>query len=457
MSGDLLKTWFLRLALGFRQRWVWFPVLVSVVYAVPLIQTVWTAQSRPPTWERDLDSALLHAGLLKAPHLSDTLQWWIGPWVAGPEVPFYRPLSSLLFWSEWKLFPHHDWPYAFPGLAAHMVTLALASVLTCRLAGRWRLPAPELAGALMALLFAGSMEGYRYQVVFAAVAYWKNQPDTFATLFAVAAVLLYLRSQEGRRGDLAGAVACYLTSCFFKESAVLLPLALVPLEWGAGDSAGRRRRLAVLGAAFGLFVVGRSLAIGGVGYTYGSNDGWLNRTMAHLVGPFYLTTASRYPMPNAVGMLLFGAGIAAWRLLRSTSRHRIAGLTGLVITTVAAAGAIGATLGVPPGAPGGWDVGLSLCLDPPTAAGIWATLLFLAAIYVAARHYPRALPFCFGWTAVFLVPLAFSPGPIHRYYLVQIGYALLYALAAALIPLPTRSARSADPLRLEARANGPQA
>src|SRR5205823_4245993 len=111
-----------------------------------------------------------------------------------------------------------------------------------------------------------------------------------------AALLCYQRAQEGKRGALAAAAAWYLAGCAFKEIAVPLPLVFFALEAPLLRGEQRRpawERVAVMGAMGALFLALRWAAIGGVGFTYGSNTAWRERTLVNLVGPFAPLVVSR--------------------------------------------------------------------------------------------------------------------------------------------------------------------
>jgi hypothetical protein len=508
-----------------------------------------------PSWLGvDADAAILHAGLLQAPHFSDTLRWWTGLWVGGAAAPFYRPLASLLFWCEWRAFGDREWLYLVPGLLAHVASTLLFAAFVSRLATRFGVRARAVAALAGAWIFTGLLSPiFMRQAVVAAVVWrWKNQPDSFAACFAFLSLLFYLRAQEGRRGALPGAIAAYLAACCFKEIAVPLPLVCLALELaerrqrsarpassappGRGNQLARRsgarhaapgylpaplrgesrpggapiergrlvrlnftrrfrggprpneapegspepgtrsgpplggqdearpvrpggaaersrgvlemeelagaragQRVAWIAAAAAVFLIARYLSIRGLGYTYGLNREWLRRTLLELLGPFG---------PAVLGAWL-GSAVAAWAAivvlfygrLRRQRRVEASVWPTLAAVSLLIAGwaAVGAAA-VPPDfgaeAHGRSNLptlatGLLLCLQPVAVENALAAgAMIIAVALLRKRSWPIVL-LGLVWEAAFLAPLALSPGPTHRYYLPEAGYALVYALAAA--------------------------
>jgi len=438
-----------------RHPWLWrtAPVaagLLALFTALPHAQAVWSRRGARPSWESgDLDAYLIHAGLERAPAFADTLRWWTGPWVMGEDYAFYRPLTSLVFWVQWRLFGDREWLWALPTLAAHAVATGLFALFITRIAERRGIPA-QPAALWAALGFAGVLAESRWAVCALVIGLWKNQPDSLAAICVFMSALAYLRAQEGRRGSLAASAAWLLAACGFKEVAVPLPLALAALEWEArrGARRGAAARLAAMAGTVLAFLIIRQLALGGPGYTYGANVHWLNRTLLELAGPFGVWIVHGEWLGCSLGAWTFAAGFAIWRVLGGAARAgrlacdgRAWGMAGGVLATwVAGCGLLGAaeTARTAAGSPGsgleGFDplAGLALCGDPTirsTAAA--AAGLLLAVLVLWPRHKPVLALACL-WNLGFLLPLAASPGPLHRYYLSQAGLYIAYGLAAAL-------------------------
>lgn len=428
------------------------PVIVALsgVVAALCISTPgpseWEAMRHlAPSWtgDGDLDTRLIHGGLLRAPHLADTLRWWYSSWVG--QVPFYRPLTSYVFWIEWKAFGNREYLYLIPTILWHVMACALFGVLAYRLAERYRFEANGVAGIVGALGYAGVLSPQRATTAAAVSGAWKNQPDSLAAICIFAALLSYLRAREGRRGMLAAGVAFYLAACGFKEIAVPLPLVCAALEL---DGLTRERlalvlrRLAPLFAATLVFLVLRIAAIRGVGYTYGTNRAWLYRTLAEGFGPFGAPFVTGYWPGPLLALWLFFVFAGCW-LLDAAIRSRTGrpperlwlGL-GAAVLAIGGAAVIGmlylmradANLGRPE-ALESWAVALQLLFDPYSLHYTVPGLLALAAATTLVRNRPAAFALAAAWTWCFLLPLVASPGPQHRYYLSQGGYVLCYSFA----------------------------
>lgn len=424
-------------------------LLLSLLLTVPVLLKVlpaWLARyGQRPSWEgKDLDTGLIHDGLLQAPHFVDTLQWWVGRW-AG-EVPFYRPLTSYVFWIEWKLFGDHEWWYGVPTFAAHVFATVLAAALAYRLAERWRVAWPALAAVGTAAIFTGLTRDYRLFVVENIITHWKNQPDSLAACFCFLAVLAYLRAQSRDRTCAGATIGYYLAACCFKEVAVPLPVVCAVLEVAELRAGGWRRPVARAGLLAGsglLFLAFRSWAIEGVGYTYGSNTRWLDRTLLELLGPVSVAVPGGFWVGPVVGVYACLVALLWWRARSLWSTKRRGGITSaalallLLAAGAAAAGILFERLDDPKNwqAPS-WDLQcarallmpLENLLYLPSALGV---IYMVVAAAVLWRRSRMALWFAPVWTLAFLAPLTMSPGPIHRYYLPQFGYALFDALGCA--------------------------
>lgn len=408
--------------------------LISLAWFVP----VWLGQRNdPPSWTLgELDTTAIHQGILEAPRLVDTLRWWTGPWVWG--IPFYRPLTSMLFWGEYQLFGEREWLFALPTMAAYLLSCALFALLTHRLAQRSGLLWPALVALLAAAGFAGLFAGYRASITALIYQYWKNQPDTMAATCLFAALLSYLGSKDRARPPV-GATLWYLAACGFKEMAVPLPLLALFLEPGLRkkeERAAAIRRLLWLFAAAALFLLVRHAAIGGLGYTYGRNQMWAFRTVQELVGPFLHTLTGNWEY-NALGVLAFGWMVARGSAQGAGARSfRI--IAGIVAALAVAGTAVAIGLRDPAGADSPLDptvaaTGLTHLAHPNVLLANGASLLFLLAWRQLWRVCRTGFWFCAAWVTVFLLPLVFSPGAIHRYFIPQAGYWLAYALAAGTV------------------------
>jgi hypothetical protein len=78
-----------------------------------------------------------------------------------------------------------------------------------------------------------------------------------------------------------------------------------------------------------------------------------------------------------------------------------------------------------------WTTGLLFCLQPIVLSANLSVVVLLLAVWLLWRHARPLLWLSLLWTILFLVPIAVSPGPLHRYYLPQGGYCLVYAFGAS--------------------------
>jgi hypothetical protein len=403
---------------------------------------------RVPSWlAGDIDTALIRDGLLHAPRWIDTLRWWTGPWVG--QVPFYRPLTSYLFWFEWRAFGDREPLYVLPTLVGHAAAGVVFAVLVGQMALRYRVPRPSAAEIIAALAFAGFFVEYRRNVVTAVATQWKNQPDSLAAACVFAALLCYLQARRGSRLALAAAAALYLAACCFKEIAIPLPLVCAALEVESFRRLPGRRALGrVVGmAGAGAFFLGvRWLAIGGLGYTYGSNRAWVRRTAEEALAPFGPTLHSGAWLGLALAGWLWIVAACGWALharrkSRADQSRAIppSGLAGgmIALLTLGASllgGLYQLTTDQPEysfGSPLLWVSGLMICFDPVALFPAATAACFIAVLVTLARARAAALGVAATWTVGFLLPLTVSPGPLHRYYLPQAGHWLAFSLAAA--------------------------
>jgi len=418
--------------------------VLLLVIAVAACLTGWQARSvlelsagaLAPWMRDDGDVHLIIGGLEKAPRLMDTLRWWTGTW-AG-QVPFYRPLTSYVFWLEWNAFGGQGRLYNLAAFGAHLLASLAFTAFVYRLAETHRVRYPTVAALGAVFLWVGFLSGHRSDVVHR-ILMWKNQPDSLAAACCFFSLLSCLSTPpRGGGGDRAG-VLWYLAACGFKEVAVPLPLVLLALPGGALRKSEGRRRAAVFFGAAALFLVVRWLALRQVGYQYGSNTAWGERTLAHLAGPFGEAVTTGQWLGAAVGVWAFlvAAILRAQTKGPSTPGRplRIGGLSLCLLLSgwsvlgwlfqmwaerLAWADALN---------PGAVLTGLLLCLQVPVMNTAFGVLLLLLALLW--RENLPLVSLALVWTAAFLAPIAFSPGPVHRYYLSGGGYVLLGAFAVA--------------------------
>jgi protein O-mannosyl-transferase len=173
-----------------------------------------------------------------------------GLW-SGPGTGFLRPLVSLSLWLDHAVWGLRPFGYHLTNFLVHVGNAALVGVLVDRLRRRWALPAyaPGLAAGLFALLPAHAE----------AICWVSGRTDLLAAFWALIAAVLALGE---RRWQHAAAVLAFALALLTKESALMLPLAL--LLFSGGERSQRGPILALL-ALLPLYALLRWAWLGGVG------------------------------------------------------------------------------------------------------------------------------------------------------------------------------------------------
>jgi hypothetical protein len=173
---------------------------------------------------------------------------------------FYRPLAFATVWAETRLWSSVAWPFHLTNLLLHAGVCALTFVLVLHLRGI------HDAGSQLATLFAVLCFTVFPRRV-EPVAWIACRPDLLATLFAVAAAIVYVRAvQRDRVRPVSAWSAALLWFCSLlsKESAVLLPLALfvMPPASRPSDARWRWTVLVPFAVTLAIYLVLRRSALG---------------------------------------------------------------------------------------------------------------------------------------------------------------------------------------------------
>jgi tetratricopeptide (TPR) repeat protein len=167
------------------------------------------------------DNPLVHS-LSSLPKAFDTSYY--------PDLPYYRPVGTCSYVTDYALWGGRPFGFHLTNLLLHAVCTALFYLLCLRL-----LPAPSRFPAFAAALLF-TVHPAVSSVVYAVTA----REVIWSSVFLLAAALLLLRRTRAGR---ALSILSFALALLSKESAVLMPLALVAIDRfaPAGEREGRAR------------------------------------------------------------------------------------------------------------------------------------------------------------------------------------------------------------------------
>jgi hypothetical protein len=282
-----------------------------------LALTLWTALSSTASFvpvttqwiERKLATPDedIHNLYLAASHAEwrDVPGWFVGPWIY-PRIGYYRPLTSVLYFLEYRAFGKDFTAYNRVTWLLHALNTGLLFLLVVSLFRERRL-ARVVYGLIAVLFFTTGYNSVMQSISFS-LGWWPAQNDVLSLTFGLLALLLldqYL--VRGARGRLVGALVAFACAIGSKEMGyATLPITLA-LIWH------RNRRLTwEMGAfaALGLFFwFLRKLVVPNPWGQRFFTD-WVGRkALFYWGGPPYMLVASRvwWPLIAAAAILLIGA------------------------------------------------------------------------------------------------------------------------------------------------------
>src|SRR5262245_2889646 len=155
-----------------------------------------------------------------------------------PRIPqfgrlYYRPLITLSYLIDLDLWGESPIGFHLPVVVFHAINAGLVFLVGRRLFGAHSMG--PLAALASALLFAA------HPIHTESVCWMAGRSDTLATLFLLPALLAWLAwRRSGAWPWLVACSACFLASCFAKESALAFPMIVLLGEVvGAADWTGR--------------------------------------------------------------------------------------------------------------------------------------------------------------------------------------------------------------------------
>lgn len=366
----------------------------------------------------------------------EVLRWITGPWIGKEIFVYYRPLTSLLMYGEYRAFGEHSAPWQAISLLLHIgSTLCLA--LLCA-----RIFRSRVAG-----LVAACVWGFRAQMG-DAIAWTPAQTDLLAACFALLALLTLKIALDARRrawGWLLISAPAALLAMGSKESTLILPLLASALILHARQPS-RAQKMGLLAGSWLLtagFLAWRIYALGGLGFLPGHvlpssrNLGKGHSNAAPLRAEDLLQRALAFLLPAPLGPAAPIPPIATWatavtlfgmsRMRPSRLRALVGGIGFLLVTTLL----------------GDMDPlgGLIWWVFPSTYWGLLMGVAVTGGMALLVRLRPRDSALVLAWGLAALLPLYHvvynAAGNV--YYLPDTYWALVWACIAAILTQPAAS------------------
>lgn len=270
---------------------------------------------------RDADWTCLNLGLHRIHGFGDTGRWWTGTWCG--EVPFWRPLTSYVFWAMRLLWPpEYMLPRELVLLGAHFAFVAAAGVLL------WKLTHRRWLTLVTLWLFAGYRPFPVPQVFpyLQSVESTLSDPKNIQEPLAGTVMLLSLIFLLNRKWK--PALACAAVSVGLKETGfttwLLVPAVLAWIHRDSVMSSGGLRRIRdtvrqnrVTIAAW-LIVLAGLLWIHfhavGIGHGFRIGKYWHYSAALYFGGPVFAEFLRHNPGPPMVALLVSCAIVSSRRL-----------------------------------------------------------------------------------------------------------------------------------------------
>ena len=341
----------------------------------------------------------------------DAARWWVGPWIYTG-VGYYRPVTSMLFFAEQRLFDRRFNSYNRVTWVVHGLNAGLVYLLTLSLLHRRR-RLRVLLGLLAAAAFTDVRGPFGFAIP-AVLQWWPAQNDPLSAMFGLACLVLLDQHLRTRRPQwLAWSVAALAAAIGAKEMGHAAAAMAVLLIWR------RRGRPAPAMAPFVLTSMGlyllRLAVVPNPWMLYPTWRMVRSKILVHWLDPIGMQAVRGEWWPGVAAALV--VGVFALGLRRRWPWRVVAP------ACAAAAGLSAQALG----GEGGW----ALLLVPGGIGAFWGDLMLfasLALLWTCRRKEPAGPVLAF-----YLLAFASILGVIgtYYYYWAAAFHAILVAVVAA--------------------------
>ncbi len=352
---------------------------------------------------------------------ADLARWWTGTWIQQNSF-YYRPLSSMLIYAEYRLWGRDFAKYCLVSWLVHGLNAGLLFLLVYRLTSHqgWR---RSVGIALLAVVIFNFRRGpvgpgwIPARVVAGEMPYWPAQTDIFSLWLALGSLLaLDMHIARRSKGWFVAAAALFVAALLFKEMALALVFMAPLLVWY------RRRKTPrlVAGVFAGLGVVlliVRHFALPmawnpqfrGLGHLLLKIAWYLDEPLLRYIGAGYY-----WIVPAGVGVIAIIYLVA--RYCRDVVSSMIWTILGVVLWCLLRAQLVGGNF--------------ALTVIADQAAGVGLMILLCGGAVVLFRsHSPLAWSLA-GLVAAVHLPILHVSGPHYLYWPAAFWGALNAVLAA---------------------------
>lgn len=268
--------------------WVLLILVIMSVMTVAWMFLVPYIESPVRDLSYDIDWSFINKGLDRIHSFSDTGRWWTSTWCG--EVPFWRPLTSYVFWIERLIWPSgYMLPRQIVSILLHLCFVLMAGILV------WRLTRNPWVTLLTVYLFGGIRIGSIYPLlgsVTDTLSDPKNIPDPLVGMAMLISLMLLMN------GRWKAALIAAMISTGFKETGYmtwfLAPLVLLwqyrhnmSNQWREYVANSIRRNLVPIITWTVVLIALAAIHYSAVGFglQQGENRNWLCKVTVYHLGP----------------------------------------------------------------------------------------------------------------------------------------------------------------------------